>query len=58
MFDTGIVHVIDRVMLPPKPKTEFTSTSGKNEPADIVDTAVAAGNFKTLAAALLSLIHI
>ena len=51
-FDNGVVHVIDRVMLPPKPKTEFTSTSSKSKPADIVDTAVAAGNFKTLAAAL------
>ena len=51
-FDNGVVHVIDRVMLPPKPKTEFTSTSSKSKPADIIDTAVAAGNFKTLAAAL------
>ncbi len=36
----GIIHVIDAVILP------------KSEPADIVDTAVAAGSFKTLAAAL------
>jgi uncharacterized surface protein with fasciclin (FAS1) repeats len=37
----GIVHVIDQVILPP----EAAKT-------DIVDTAVAAGSFKTLAAAL------
>ena len=36
----GVIHVIDTVILPPANK------------ADIVDTAVAAGNFKTLAAAL------
>jgi len=36
----GVIHVIDTVILPPADK------------ADIVDTAVAAGNFKTLAAAL------
>jgi transforming growth factor-beta-induced protein len=36
----GVIHVIDKVLLP---------SSG---PGDIVDTAVAAGSFKTLAAAL------
>jgi len=51
-FDNGVVHVIDRVMLPPKPKTEFTSTSKAQKGKDIVDTAVAAGKFNTLAAAL------
>lgn len=38
----GVIHVIDAVLLPPE------ETSGK----DIVDTAVADGRFKTLAAAL------
>lgn len=51
-FENGIVHVIDRVMLPPKKKTEFTSTSTKGKSSDIVDTAVSAGQFKTLTAAL------
>jgi uncharacterized surface protein with fasciclin (FAS1) repeats len=36
----GVIHVIDSVILP------------KAAPSDIVDTAVAAGSFKTLAAAL------
>jgi transforming growth factor-beta-induced protein len=36
----GVIHVIDTVLLP------------KESPADIVDTAVKAGSFKTLAAAL------
>ena len=51
-FSNGIVHVIDKVMLPPKKKTEFTSTSKAKKGKDIVDTAVAAGKFNTLAAAL------
>jgi uncharacterized surface protein with fasciclin (FAS1) repeats len=37
----GVIHVIDTVLLPPAPPAK-----------DIVDTAVAAGTFKTLAAAL------
>ncbi|MEL7335354.1 MAG: fasciclin domain-containing protein, partial [Planctomycetota bacterium] len=42
----GVIHVIDSVLLPP------TSTSPTTQPtADIVDTAVAAGSFKTLVAA-------
>ena len=51
-FENGIVHVIDQVMLPPKKKTEFTSTTSKAKSPDIVDTAISAGQFKTLATAL------
>ena len=51
-FENGIVHVIDQVMLPPKKKTEFTSTTSKAKSHDIVDTAISAGQFKTLATAL------
>ncbi|HEX2659243.1 MAG TPA: fasciclin domain-containing protein, partial [Polyangia bacterium] len=39
LASNGVIHVIDTVLLPPTPK-------------DIVDTAVAAGTFTTLAAAL------
>jgi uncharacterized surface protein with fasciclin (FAS1) repeats len=42
--DNGIIHVIDAVLLPPVEMTEPT--------ANIVDTAVASGNFTTLVAAL------
>ncbi|MEL6104424.1 MAG: fasciclin domain-containing protein [Planctomycetota bacterium] len=47
--DNGLIHVIDSVLLPPE------KAAAKAAPAtagDIVDTAVAAGKFKTLAAAL------
>ena len=40
----GVIHVIDTVMMPP--------SMAMSDKKDIVDTAVAAGNFKTLAAAL------
>ena len=40
----GVIHVIDAVMIP--------RTADQGAPKDIVDTAVAAGSFKTLAAAL------
>ncbi len=43
----GVIHVIDTVLLPPSPMDE---TAGPE--ADIIDTAVAAGSFTTLAAAL------
>ncbi len=39
----GVIHVIDAVILPPEPK---------EEPKDIVDTAAAADDFKTLVAAV------
>jgi uncharacterized surface protein with fasciclin (FAS1) repeats len=42
--DNGIIHVIDAVLLPPSDMMEPT--------ANIVDTAVANGNFTTLVAAL------
>ena len=44
-FENGIVHVIDQ-------KTEFASTASKAKSPDIVDTAISAGQFKTLATAL------
>ena len=44
----GIIHVIDAVILPPS----MAMAEEKMEAMDIVDTAVAAGSFKTLAAAL------
>ena len=44
----GIIHVIDAVILPPS----MAKAEDKMESMDIVDTAVAAGSFKTLAAAL------
>ena len=40
MCTNGVIHVIDNVILPPE------------KPADIVDTAVGAGSFKTLVAAV------
>lgn len=43
----GVIHVIDSVLLPPA--AEATKTSKK---ADIVDTAVSAGKFTTLVAAV------
>jgi transforming growth factor-beta-induced protein len=44
----GVIHVIDAVILPPS----MAQAEEKMEAKDIVDTAVAAGGFKTLAAAL------
>ena len=43
----GVIHVIDGVLLPPTPET-----TAQEATSDIVDTAVAAGSFTTLAAAL------
>ncbi len=42
----GVIHIIDAVLLPPTPMDDATPS------ADIVDTAVAAGSFTTLATAL------
>ncbi len=50
----GVIHVIDKVILPPAPKVaEPTKAPAAAAPAakDIVDTAVADGRFKTLVAA-------
>jgi len=44
----GVIHVIDAVILPPS----MAATEEKMEAKDVVDTAVAAGSFKTLATAL------
>lgn len=49
MAKNGVIHVINKVILPP---AEESMGEGEMEAKDIVDTAVAAGNFKTLAAAL------
>ena len=43
----GVIHVIDTVLLPPA-----VDSMSQAPTMDIVDTAIAAGNFKTLAAAL------
>jgi transforming growth factor-beta-induced protein len=55
----GVIHVIDAVLLPPDLKlaaapapTTAPATTVPAATKDIVDTAVAAGSFKTLAAAL------
>ena len=45
----GIIHVIDTVLLPPAAVAPATTVAPLK---DIVDTAVGAGSFKTLAAAL------
>ena len=44
----GVIHVIDRVLLPPNPALSQEGAMAK----DLVETAVAAGNFTTLATAL------
>lgn len=46
MAKNGVIHVINKVILPP------AEGAMMEEKKDIVDTAVAAGSFKTLAAAL------
>jgi transforming growth factor-beta-induced protein len=43
----GVIHVIDTVILPPTVAEKLAAPA-----QDIVEVAVAAGNFKTLAAAL------
>lgn len=50
----GVIHVIDAVILPPSMQTKAASQpSAPTSPAaDIVDTAVGAGAFKTLVAAV------
>jgi transforming growth factor-beta-induced protein len=51
MASNGVIHVIDTVLVPPSVVAEMNKPPA---PAlkDIVDTAVAAGNFKTLVAAV------
>ncbi len=48
----GVIHVIDAVILPPAEEAAEESMSEEAAMADIVDTAVAAGNFTTLVAAV------
>ena len=47
MASNGVIHVVDSVLLPPSMRSQPTMPT-----ADIVDTAVAAGDFTTLATAL------
>jgi transforming growth factor-beta-induced protein len=49
----GVIHVIDSVILPPSAeKAMMAAPAMEAKPANIVETAVNAGSFKTLAAAL------
>ena len=50
LASNGVIHVIDTVLLPPT--NSGTGGAGGSALKDIVDTAVAADTFKTLAAAL------
>ena len=52
MASNGVIHVIDGVVLPPSMTTQPAAEPAMNTSADIVDTAVAAGSFNTLATAL------
>jgi transforming growth factor-beta-induced protein len=54
MASNGVIHVIDAVILPPaKPAALMPETGAANSrTVDIVDTAVAAGGFQTLVAAV------
>jgi transforming growth factor-beta-induced protein len=47
----GVIHVIDAVLLPPAPVMPPTGAASQKA-TNIIDTAVGAGNFTTLAAAL------
>src|SRR5215204_6422033 len=51
MASDGVIHVLDRVILPPSMTAQATPPA-MGETVDIVDTAVAAGSFSTLATAL------
>ncbi len=50
----GIIHVIDTVLIPPSlvPATTTTTTTIPVGTKDVVDTAIAAGSFNTLVAAV------
>jgi uncharacterized surface protein with fasciclin (FAS1) repeats len=45
----GVIHVIDRVLIPPAGET---NTASAEKPADIIQTAISAGQFTTLASLL------
>ncbi len=47
----GVIHTIDRVLVPPELRKEVAFLAPP-APTDLVDTALAAGNFKTLSALL------
>ena len=48
----GVIHVIDKVLIPAAAATAATATPAPAPAANIVDTAVNAGSFKTLVAAV------
>ncbi len=48
----GVIHVIDGVLLPPAEEAAAEEPMAEAPAADIVDTAVGAGNFTTLVAAV------
>jgi uncharacterized surface protein with fasciclin (FAS1) repeats len=47
----GVIHVVDAVIIPPAEPTEEEAMAAEMPANDIVDTAVANGNFTTLVAA-------
>ena len=47
----GVIHTIDRVLVPPELRKEVAFLAPP-APTDLVDTALAAGNFKTLSSLL------
>lgn len=48
----GVIHAIGAVMLPPSIEKAMMAKPAPAKPVNLVDTAIAAGNFKTLVAAL------
>jgi transforming growth factor-beta-induced protein len=55
LASNGVIHVIDTVLLPPMEQPKLSESDRSKKPAaelDIVDTAVANGNFTILARAL------
>ena len=48
----GVIHTIDRVLVPPELRKEVVFVSPTPTSQDLVDAALSAGNFKTLSALL------
>lgn len=48
----GVIHVIDSVILPQQPEETASKSEPSQKPKDIVSTAVGAGSFNTLVAAV------